>query len=73
MRRKRRRTEDFILSGVTMGVGAHVLGQTDPTGQAAGAQTAVGKLSSFMPMTGTIVGAGWAMDELKGLHRKKKR
>jgi len=67
----------YALTGGALGVGSYTIGQADVTGKAAGAQTAIGKMAEFMPITATLQGAGWAMDELKALqpkkHNKKKR
>lgn len=65
----------FVGMGVTMGVGAHVVGQADVASKVPGASQALGSLASTMPMVGTLKGAGWVMDELGefGKTIKKKR
>jgi len=75
-KRRRRYTRGagmFIEQGMTLGIGAHVVGKADVSGQVPQAKTAVGKLASFMPVTATTVGAGWAMEELHNLQPKRRR
>jgi len=78
MKRRKKRVKqilDFTKAGVTMGVGSEILGKIGTT-PATKAAEGIGKMASFAPTMGTLIGAGWALDELGNLHktvRKKKR
>jgi len=69
LRKYRKTALEYTKAGVTMGVGAYALGQTDPTGSAAGARTAVGKLAGFMPTAATVQGAGMVLGGLSDMHK----
>ncbi len=70
---------DLTKTGVTLGVGAQVVGAADPTGAVPGASAALGSIAGFLPVTGSILGAGAALGELDKLgqpfskKRKRKR
>lgn len=63
----------FIGTGAALGVGSYIVGKADVTGAVPQAKVAVGKLATFLPVTGTITGAGWTMSELQRMHPKKRR
>ena len=70
MKKYKKDSKDMVVSGVVMGVGSSVLSKVPHT---ANAQTAVGNMSSFMPMMGTVSGAGAAMRMTKKMYKKKKK
>lgn len=74
MRRKKKVKQalGFTLFGITAGVGSQALTQIGTT-PATHAKTALGKMSSFIPMMGTMTGASWALEAMQGLKPKKKR
>jgi hypothetical protein len=77
-RRRRRKkmldtTLGFATTGVAMGVGAYVIGKADVTGVAAPAATGIGKMAAFMPITGTLTGAGMVIGELRAMQPKRRR
>lgn len=74
-RRKRmlKDAQSFIGTGVTLGVGSYAVGAADVSGAVPQAKVAVGKLATFLPVTGTITGAGWAMSELGRMQPKRRK
>ncbi len=79
MRRKKKSIAKSALgltgSAVTMSAGGSVLGATEGPIAAQGA-AGVSRMAGYMPMMGTIAGAGHALGELKGVStmaRKRKR
>ena len=65
--------QSFITAGAALGVGSYVVGQADISGAVPQAKTAVGKLATFLPVTGTITGAGWTMSELGRMQPKRRK
>jgi len=62
----------MVGTGITLGVGSSVLGSLG--GSAANsAQSGLGKMSSAMPIMGSIYGAGMVMDSLDDLKKSAKR
>ena len=83
MARKRRRKNKYARTatgmaqaGIGMGVGASVLGSSSFTGSAAtvagkGAE-GIGNMAGFMPVIGTVAGAGSAIGMLDKMYPKRR-
>ena len=57
----------LTTTGITLGVGANIISKVG------GSTAGIASLSSFMPMIGTVKGAGYAIDALGELRIKKRR
>ena len=73
MKRKRmfRDIAGFTATGMTLGVGASALGAMPDA--PAGASQGMANMAGFMPVTGSIMGAGYTMRELNRLGSRRKR
>lgn len=63
--------KDLMASGVMLGVGSDVIGKVGGS-TASDSQKALGNVAGYMPLMGTATGAGWALDELGNLVKKKR-
>ena len=72
MKRRRmfRDISGFTATGMTLGVGASVVGAMPNA--PAGASQGLANMAGFMPVTGSIMGAGYTMDELRRLRSRRK-
>ena len=70
MKKMKKQALGMVTTGATLGFGSAVLSKVPHT---ANAQTAVGNMSGFMPIAGTISGAGAAISMTGGLSKMVKR
>jgi len=67
MKKTKKKAVGLIKTGIVLGVGADVVTRVGgPTG-------GITTLSRFQPVIGTALGAGTAMDLVKGLNPKKRK
>jgi hypothetical protein len=59
----------LMATGIGLGVGSQVLGDAGSTH----GQTAIGNISSKLPIMGKAVGAGMVMDAVGSLGKKRKK
>jgi len=71
MKKMRKKALQFTATGITMGVGASLL--SDSSIGSANAKAGIGKMSGFLPVTGTVMGAGMALESLNSLKTKKRK
>lgn len=65
----KKKAKKLMVTGLTLGVGSYAASSMGATSTA----TAMGNMSSKLPMVGTLYGAGMVMDAVKGMNPKKKK
>lgn len=65
MRKYRKDAMDMTKSGIAIGIGSSVLGSVGSTE----GQKALGNVAGFLPMMGTLSGAGMTLRQLKKIKR----